>query len=252
MNSLTLLPFATALCLSWLPGAAYGQDAKQPPAQLRLDSAEDFEMVNGKAEVVAYRGRRAVHLQPLPGHEADDGSMLAILKDTAFQDGTIEAEVAGAPRAGAAPSMKGFIGIAFRVQPHGSPAELFYLRPSNARSPDQLVRNHSVQYVSAPDFPWQRLRQETPGVYESYVDLEPGVWTTMRIVVSGTKASLYVNGASQPCLIVNDLKRGESRGQIALWAHDTTEAYFASVAIQKYACCAVLCCWPILRAESLR
>ena len=128
--------------------------------------------------------------------------------------------------------MKGFIGIAFRVQAHGSPAELFYLRPSNARAPEQLVRNHSAQYVSEPDFPWQRLRQETPGVYESYVDLDPGVWTTMRIVVSGTKASLYVNGASQPCLVVNDPKRGESRGRIALWAHTTTEAYFANLTVR--------------------
>ena len=105
-------------------------------------------------------------------------------------------------------------------------------QPSNGRAPEQLTRNHSAQYVSDPDFGWQRLRTETPGKYESYVDLEPGVWTRIRIEVAGTKARLYVNGASQPCLIVNDLKRGESRGQIALWAHETTEAYFANLTIQ--------------------
>jgi len=109
---------------------------------------------------------------------------------------------------------------------------MFYLRPSNGRAPEQLTRNHSAQYVSDPDFTWQRLRTETPGKYESYVDLEPGVWTKIRIEVTGTKARLYVNGASQPCLIVNDLKRGESRGQIALWAHETTEAYFANLKVQ--------------------
>ena len=73
-----------------------GQDPSLSPSQFRLDSSA-FEMVNGKAEVVTYRGRPAVHVQPLPGHEHDDGSMLAILKDTDFQDGTIEVEVAGAP-----------------------------------------------------------------------------------------------------------------------------------------------------------
>jgi len=58
------------------------------------------------------------------------------------------------------------------------------------------------------------------------------VWTKIRIEVAGAKARLYVNGASQPCLIVNDLKRGESRGQVALWSHETTEAYFANLKIE--------------------
>ena len=38
------------------------------------------------------------------------------------------------------------------------------------------------------------------------MDLDAGAWTKMNIVVSGTKAQLYVNGADRPCLIVNDLK----------------------------------------------
>lgn len=69
-------------------------------------------------------------------------------------------------------------------------------------------------------------------MYESYVDLEPGVWTRMKIVVSGTKAQLYVNGAEQPALVVNDLKLGESHGQIGLWAHNTTEAYFSRLVVK--------------------
>lgn len=201
-------------------------------AKVKLDSTDGLELVNGKAEMATYRGRKAVHLMPLPGHEMTDGSVFAILKESEFKDGTIEVELAGAPRPGADPGMKGFIGIAFRVQPHAGASEMFYLRPSNGRAPEQLTRNHSAQYVSDPDFGWQRLRTETPGKYESYVDLEAGVWTRIRIEVAGTKARLYVNGASQPCLIVNDLKRGESHGQIALWSHETTEAYFANLTVQ--------------------
>jgi hypothetical protein len=75
------------------------------------------------------------------------------------------------------------------------------------------------------------LRKENPGVYESSADLQPGVWTKLKIVVSGTRARLYVNGADQPCLVVNDLKMGRVRGQIGLWAHPTTEAYFSEVRI---------------------
>jgi hypothetical protein len=82
-----------------------------------------------------------------------------------------------------------------------------------------------------PDFSWQRLREESPGLYESYVDLQPGVWTKMRIVVSGTEARLYVNGATQPCLLVNDLKLGATHGQIALWAYGGTDAYFSNLKV---------------------
>ena len=193
---------------------------------------DGVSVVKSNAEVVTYRGRKAVHLVPLAGHEVEEGAMLAILTGLDFKDGTIEVDVAGAPRAGAPADMRGFIGIMFRVQAQGRRGENFYIRPTNGRSDDQLRRNHSVQYESEPDFPWYRLRKESPGVYEAYVDLEAAAWTRLKIEVSGTKARLFVNGAAQPCLIVNDLKHGESRGQIALWAHQTTEAYFSNLTVK--------------------
>lgn len=202
--------------------------------KLALDSTSGIQADNGQLKVVNYRGRRALQLVPLAGHEAADDSMLAVLTSSDFKNGVIELEVSGAPRTGAAPNMKGFIGLAFRLQEEKEAAkfEMFYIRPSNARVDDQLQRNHSVQYVSEPGYGWQKLRAENPSVYESYADLQPGVWTKLKIVVSGTKAQFYVNGATQPCLVVNDLKQGESHGKIALWAHSTTEAYFSRISIQ--------------------
>jgi hypothetical protein len=191
---------------------------------------------NVKAELATYRGRAAVRLldeTSLAPARAGEGNAMALLADSDFEDGTIEADFAAAPRAGAADSARGFAGIAFRIQPDGSHFECFYLRPTNGRAEDQLRRNHSTQYIANPDFPWQRLRNENPGLYESYTDLEPGAWTSLKIVVSGTKAQLYVNGASQPCLIVNDLKLGKARGKVALWIGPDTDAYFSRVAIKK-------------------
>jgi hypothetical protein len=211
---------------------SHGQDAKPQASTYSLTSLDGLEIVNGKAEVVTYRGRRAVHLVPLPGHQTPTDAMLAILNARDFKDGTIELEVAGSRREGTQPDERGFIGIAFHVQPHGLRFENIYLRPANGRADNQLQRNHSVQYCSEPDYPWHRLREENPGQYESYVDLEPGVWTKMKIVVSGTKASLYINGAQQPCLIVNDLKLGDTHGQIALWAHWSTDGYFSNLTVQ--------------------
>jgi len=210
--------------------AAFARDAKK--AYFPLESAKDLVAIGSETRVVTYRGRRSIQLIPPVGHENADEDMLAVLTGPDFRDGTIEVEVAGAPRAGAPADVRGFIGVAFRVQAKGTRGEYFYLRPTNARCDDQLRRNHSTQYVSAPDFPWERLRKDSPGMYESYVDLEPGVWTRMKIVVSGTKAQLYVNGAEQPALVVNDLKLGESHGQIGLWAHNTTEAYFSRLVVK--------------------
>lgn len=64
------------------------------------------------------------------------------------------------------------------------------------------------------------------------MDIEENAWTNIRIVVEGTKAKLYVNGAGQPCLIVNDLKLGESHGPVALWTGSDTEAYFSNLRIK--------------------
>ena len=78
-----------------------------------------------------------------------------------------------------------------------------------------------------------KLRQETPGQYESYVDLVPGEWTKIKIEVLGTKARLYVNDSSQPVLVVNDLKHGDTQGAVALWIGMGTEAYFANLRISE-------------------
>jgi hypothetical protein len=61
--------------------------------------------------------------------------------------------------------------------------------------------------------------------------MEAGAWTRMKIEVEGTRARLYVNGASQPCLIVNDIKHGARAGKIALWAHVEKQAYFGPITI---------------------
>ena len=198
---------------------------------LRLDSMSGLQTLNAKAEIVTYRGRKALHLSPPPNHDPERGSMLALVDGSDFKDGTIEVDVVGLPITAMDPTGRGFAGLVFRVQDHGARAENIYLRPTNGRADDQLRRNHSVQYESIPDFPWHRLRKESPGVYESYTDLEAGAWTHMKVEIVGSRARLYVNGAAQPCLIVNDLKLGDSRGQIGLWAYIATDAYFSNLRV---------------------
>jgi len=190
---------------------------------------DQLELHNVKAEAVNYNGKPAVRVDALP--EAANGASYAILKGSRFHNGTIEVELAGKPGANAGPGARGFIGIAFRVQ--GNRFEYIYLRPTNGRADDQIRRNHSTQYAAYPEFDFDRLRKESPEKYESYVDLEPGVWTKCRIVIDGTKARLYVHGVAQPSLLVNGMKLGDSEGAVALFVGPGTEGYFANLKITQ-------------------
>lgn len=188
-----------------------------------------------KVEQVTYRGKSAIQVTDAMDPKAEDNAdRIAVLRNTLFRDGTIELEVAGEPGPGAFEAARGFVGIAFRVAPDISGFECFYLRPTNGRADDQVRRNHSVQYISFPQFPWYRLRKEFPEKYETYTDLVPGEWTKMRIEVKGDRARLFVNGAEQPTLIVDGLKRGaKAAGSIGLWIGPGTVAHFANLKVSR-------------------
>lgn len=192
---------------------------------------ESLDLKGLKAAAVEYEGRKAIQLTEVPGGTAD-GS-LCILKKEQFQNGAIELWVAGEPGPGAGSGARGFVGLAFRVRPDGEKYEAFYLRPTNGRADDQVRRNHSLQYISHPDHHWQRLRKEFPEKYESYADLVPGEWTKMRIEVKGRGARLFINSASQPNLIVNDLILGEDGGGVAFWVGPGTVARFADFSVTR-------------------
>jgi hypothetical protein len=191
-------------------------------------SADRLAGTNAAIAQTTFKGRSAI--QVIANAEAANASSYAVVKDVSFLDGTIEVDLAGQPAAGAGAGARGFIGIAFRIQPDGA-YEYIYLRPTNGRADDQVRRNHSTQYSSHPDFDFARLRKEAPEKYESYVDLEPGVWTKFKIEVEGRKARLYVHGAEQPCLIVNDLKLEPRSGSVALWVGPGTEGYFSNLKV---------------------
>jgi len=55
----------------------------------------------------------------------------------------------------------------------------------------------------------------------------------MKIVVHGAKAALYLGGSAQPCLLINDLKLGDTQGGIALWGGSGTVGYFANLKISE-------------------
>ena len=202
----------------------------QPPPAVQIFPLTDtIGLTAQKATVKAieYQGRKAVLVAPARGNA--DG--FAFLPGTDFQDGTIEADIALKITTPPGVRMPGFIGIAFRARPDASHYDMFYVRPGNSHSPDQAMRNHSVQYVEGPDFGWYKLRREFPFVYESYADLKTESWIRMKIEVSGRDAKLYLNGSGEASLVVHGLRGEDLRGSVALWGYQGEEAYFSNVRI---------------------
>ncbi len=180
----------------------------------------------------AYLGNSALQLT----HQYKDGYVQ--IQGLNFADGEIEVEVAATIDPDLPPEFnkfaRGFIGIAFRIQEDAGIYENVYLRPDNARAEDQLRRNHTTQYASLPEYTWKRLRDDSPGKYESYVDLTLNAWTKMRLVVKDETVLLFVGDDKQPCLVVNDMRLDEETGGIGVWVGMGTIGYFRNLRVTHY------------------
>jgi hypothetical protein len=225
-----LVPWIVSLGLAGAPAT---------PFTLPLDRTDGLQPVVSKTdrgpEVVTFAGRKAVRATQVeaPDTQAVSSALLLLVPGVEFTDGTIDVDVVGRPRAGAPSDVRGFVGVAFRIQGEAERYECFYIRQTNGRADDQVRRNHSTQYVSEPEWSWKRLRDEFPAAYESYVDLALDTWTHLRIHVAGTRAELYVGNAAQPVLIVKDLRHGLAHGRVGLWVGSDTEAYFSQLKISR-------------------
>jgi hypothetical protein len=236
-SAITWAFLAIALAALIVPAAGARQARHFP-----LETADGLRLLNVAAVADTLQGKKGLkvtmsdeavrQLQGMTPEQQSQVEQLASLEGVEFANGTIEAELTGVPAPGAPEGARGFVGIAFRLQPDMRTYDAFYLRPTNGRAEDQERRNHAVQYVSHPDWPWFRLRKETPSRYEAYVDLVPDVWTKIKIDVRGERARLYVHDQEQPTLIVNDLKTGaQGKGGVALWIDRGTVAHFRNVTV---------------------
>jgi hypothetical protein len=171
-----------------------------PPDSQRWD-------LQGQATTSEYQGRKSLLL--------DGGA--AILKDLELRDGVIDVDVA-------TPASRGFFGIQFRIADDGDNAEWVYLRQHKSGLPD------AMQYtpVLNTGLNWQIYNG--PG-FTGTVDIPKDVWFHLRLVVVGAQAKLYVGDMDKPALVMNDLKSGIQKGQVALAAL-TGATYFSNFEIR--------------------
>jgi len=197
---------------------------------VELFDQDNIHPVNANCSEVTLDGERAFKVVQA---DPNDGHSLVIISDMILEDGIIEVDLAGVPSPGAPVFSRGFVGLVFRTSEDFSTYECFYLRATNARADDQLRRNHTAQYMSVPGYEWRTLRESFPGKYETYVDVEPAKWTTVKIEFMGEKAKIFVGESDQPTLIVNDLKKEERKGAVGLWIGPATDTYYKDLKIYK-------------------
>lgn len=164
--------------------------------------------LQGKAGITEYQGRECILL--------DGGA--AVLKDFEMRDAIIDVDIS-------TPANRGFFGIQFRIDSLGSNAEWVYLRQHNSGLPD------AIQYtpVLNTGLNWQIYNG--PG-FTGAVDIPKNEWFHLRLIVKGAQAYLYVKDMDNPVLVMNDLKSGIQKGQVAL-AVLIGATYFSNFKIQR-------------------
>lgn len=194
----------------------------------------NLQPVQASMSIEQLNGKKLVKVTKDTSVKTVDQPTFVKVKGVDFRNGTIEVSVLSRLLPNAPALARGFIGIAFRINDSNTRFESIYIRPTNERADNQLQRNHSIQYVSYPDYDFERFRKEAPGEYEAYADMGLNEWIRLKIEVKGKQAKLFLNGDKHPSLVVNDLKHGPAAsGAIGLWVDVGTEGFFTDLKIRE-------------------
>jgi len=163
--------------------------------------------LQGQAKATEYQGRKCLLL--------DGGA--AVLKDFEMRDGVVDMEVA-------TPAKRGFFGLQFRLDTDGANGEWVYLRQHKSGLPD------AMQYTPVLNTGANWQIYNGPG-FTGAIDIPKDVWFHLRLEVVGAQAKLYVKDMDKPALVMNDLKSGMQKGQVALYVL-TGATYFSNFEIR--------------------
>jgi hypothetical protein len=195
------------------------------PDLARINDSKIWNVINAVSNTSVEDGKRAVHLMPKGDHDGGSIIGLALVEGLNFTEGSIDVDLKGKGM-----RQTSFVGVAFSVA-DGHTFEAVYFRSFNFKRDDKAFRARAVQYVAWPENPWERLRKEKPGVYESTVNPvpDPAGWFHARVDVTKKKVSVFVNDAKEPCLVVDRLASRDN-GKVGLWV-DSRDGAFANLKI---------------------
>lgn len=201
-------PRHLAICsLVVLFACAAESQTVQTPQKLAIPPDSPRWNLQAQAKSTEYQGRKCLLL--------DGGA--AILKDFEMRDGIIDVDVA-------TPANRGFFGMQFRLDKDGANGEWVYLRQHKSGYPD------AMQYTPVLNTGANWQIYNGPG-FTGAVDIPKDVWFHLRLEITGAQAKLFVKDMDKPALVMNDLKSGIQKGQVAL--HVLIGAtYFSNFEIQ--------------------
>lgn len=219
----------------------YGQEFRQ------LDlKTQTFELHNVTGKVIKFKGKKVLKIErdlnALPFDSTnveatvDEPHYARLVGLDDFENGTIEVKMYSQiqnppPYSGVA----GFIGVYFRIKEDDSAFEGIYLRPKVGRIDNQLYRNHAVQYISYPEYKFDRLRTIAPFKYESSAPVALNEWITMRIEVNGETAEMFINDAKYSTFIIDKMLGKNKFGGVGLYVDVGTIGYFRDLKVTKKA-----------------
>jgi hypothetical protein len=162
-------------------------------------TADRWTTEAGNVDFIDYMGKPSIELKA-GDYAKHISSGAAVLNGLSFHNGTIEYDVAATGGMGA-----GFI---FRRADKDN-FEMFYLRPRPKcdQAPD------CVQY--APQTHGVLLWDVFPQ-YQGPAPLRQGEWNHVKLVVSGRRMNIYVNGAAEPTLKIGRLEGDSEDGGLML------------------------------------
>ena len=192
------------------------------PDFARVNDAKSWRVIDADASVEGSVVRLKPHGDPAVGSNIG----LAIVQNLKFSEGTLEIDLRGAGKQEAS-----FLGLAFGVA-DAKTFEAVYFRPFRFSDDDPDARSHAVQYVAWPEYTWEKLRKEKPGVYEAAIQPvpDPAGWFHVRLAVTKQNVSVSVDGSRQPCLVIDRL--GHREGDVGLWV-DSMPGAFRNLRIQS-------------------
>jgi len=179
------------------------------------------------AQRLRVANRTATRIQDRNGVRlsAASGNGVAWGEGTDFQSGTIEVDVRGREFLG-----QTFVGVAFHRKDDNT-YEAVYVRPFNFRASDPIRKQHAVQYITLPEFDYDRLRKDLPEEFENPIDASVGPtdWVKLRVVV-GVRIQIYVGAVSEAALEVRKLGQLYG-GQVGLWVGNDSGGDFANLVV---------------------
>jgi hypothetical protein len=201
-----LLVALVAIAYSAFPAAAQGAAAQSTQTLSIPPDSPRWQLV-GQAKPAEYQGRKCLFL--------DGGA--AILKDFEMRDGVLDVDVATS-------ASRGFFGFDVRIDADGKNYEEIYLRQHKSGLAD------AMQYTPVLNTGRNWQIYNGPG-FTGAVDIPKDVWFHLRLEVTGAQAKLYVKDMDKAALVMDDLKSGVQKGQVALYVL-TGATYFSNFEVR--------------------